>query len=378
MRFIPLILLLSLAACVQTPPGTEQARYTPTSFAALPGWAADDLTQALPALSSSCARLRAIPPDRSLGADGKMGRAGDWLPFCAALSNARSTAELRSVIQSHLTPYAVSWGESSTGLFTGYYESELRGSRTRHNAYQVPLYSRPADLVMVDLGEFRDSLKGQRIAGRVVGGQLKPYADRAKIVNGALDGQNLELIWLDNKVDAFFVQIQGSGRVKMDDGSELRVGYAGQNGHPYTAIGRELIARGELAKENVSMQSIRAWLDAHPAQADALMNSNPSYVFFKLLENEAGPLGAANVALTPLRSLAVDNRYIGYHVPLWLATDQPALQRLMVAQDTGGAITGAVRGDVFWGHGPQAEQQAGLMKSTGRYYVLLPKSLPAP
>ena len=126
------------------------------------------------------------------------------------------------------------------------------------------------------------------------------------------------------------------------------------------------------------MQSIRAWLDAHPAQADALMNSNPSYVFFKLLENEAGPLGAANVALTPLRSLAVDNRYIGYHVPLWLATDQPALQRLMVAQDTGGAITGAVRGDVFWGHGPQAEQQAGLMKSTGRYYVLLPKSLPAP
>jgi len=372
-------LLLTLSAC--QPPAPEQATtpaaaptYTKVSFSALPGYAADRVAEALPALNASCRRLGAIPATRSLGVDGRMGTAGDWAVFCTALKSVNDEAVLRSLLETQLQPWAVSDGGKADGLFTGYYESELRGSLTQNGPYQTPLYERPADLIMVDLGEFRDELKGQRIAGRAVNGQLKPYEDRAAIVNGTINSK--PLVWLDDPVDAFFVQIQGSGRVMLDDGSELRVGYAGQNGHIYTAIGRELIKRGALTPETVSMASIRAWLKANPAQADALMNTNRSYVFFKSGTADTGPQGAANVALTPLRSLAVDNRFIGYHVPVWLAADNPLggpLQRLLVAQDTGGAIKGVVRGDVFWGHGPQAEHAAGIMKSRGRYFVLLPR-----
>jgi membrane-bound lytic murein transglycosylase A len=391
MRIPALFLLLLLTACADLPPSTPEAVYAPLGFNQLPGWGSDSLFEAKPALDASCARLTAIPADRSLGADGRMGKAGDWLNFCAALKTASTAAQLKTLLETQLTPYSVSAGGNSQGLFTGYYESELRGSLTQHGPYQTPLYARPTDLVMVDLGEFRPELKGQRIAGSVQNGQLKPYANRANIVSGKLAEKNLELIWLDDPVDAFFVQIQGSGRVKLDDGREVRIGYAAQNGHPYVAIGKTLIAKGALTPESVSMQSIRAWLEANPQEAATVMNSNPSYVFFQLQPDGGGPLGAANVPLTPLRSLAVDNRYIGYHVPVWVdlkdvptmassseAVGLGGMTRLFVAQDTGGAIRGIVRGDVFWGHGAEAQAQAGLMKSRGQYYVLLPKLLPKP
>lgn len=373
MKYAPLLLLL-LSACslfrpeAVTPVGPV---YTKTSYASLPGWQQDNLAEALPAFTASCQRLAAVPPDRSLGADGHMGKAGDWLPFCAALPLATDTASLRSLIETQLQPWAVSEGNNPEGLFTGYYESELHGSLTQHDAYQTPLYQRPADLIMVDLGEFRDELKGQRIAGRNVNGQLKPYEDRAAIVGGEINAT--PLVWLNDPVDAFFVQVQGSGRVMLDTGGELRVGYDGQNGHIYTAIGRELIKRGALTPETVSMQSIRTWLEANPTEADTLMNTNRSYVFFRAADGSTGPMGAANVPLTPQRSLAVDNRYIGYHVPVWL--DTGPIRRLLISQDTGGAIKGIVRGDMFWGHGPQAEAAAGAMKARGRYYVLLPDAI---
>lgn len=377
-----LALLFPLSACSllhwgePAAPEAPVARYTAVGFDDLPGYDSDTLLAALPALTASCKRLGAIPPERSLGADGRMGTAGSWLPFCTGLASVTDEAGLRQLVQTQLRPWAVSDGDKAEGLFTGYYESELRGSLTRHDQYQTPLYQRPTDLIMVDLGEFRDELKGQRIAGRSVNGQLKPYEDRSQIVDGRIDAA--PLVWLDSPVDAFFVQVQGSGRVQLDNRQELRIGYDGQNGHIYSAIGRELIRRGALTPENVSLQSIRAWLVANPAEADALMNTNRSYVFFRASDTAAGPTGAANVALTPLRSLAVDNRYIGYHVPVWLAAEAPqggVIRQLVVAQDTGGAIKGVVRGDLFWGHGTMAEQMAGLMKSRGRYYVLLPNKI---
>jgi membrane-bound lytic murein transglycosylase A len=222
-------------------------------------------------------------------------------------------------------------------------------------------------------------MKGERIAGRVIDGRLRPYEDRARIEGGALKGRDLEMVWVDDAVDAFFLHIQGSGRVVMEDGSVMRVGYAGQNGHPYVAVGRELIARGVLTKENVSMQSIREWLRANPGEAAGLMNKNPSFVFFRPLDGE-GPQGAQGVALTPGRSLAVDRSFVPYGLPVWLDAQDPLdgaarLRRLMVAQDTGGAIRGPVRGDVFWGHGDDAELRAGKMKSPGRYHLLIPRTV---
>ncbi|PNW60305.1 UNVERIFIED_CONTAM: hypothetical protein BEN50_26175, partial [Euhalothece sp. KZN 001] len=269
-------------------------------------------------------------------------------------------------------------GKEDTGLFTGYYEASLKGARERGGAYQYPLRALPDDLVMVDLGAFRDDLKGRRIAGRVRGSRLHPYESRADITKGALPAdQDQALVWVDDPVDAFFLHIQGSGRVMLDDDTAMRVGYAGQNGHPYYAIGRELIRRGELDKDEVSLQSIRSWLRQNPDGAWDVMFTNASYVFFRELEG-AGPIGGGGLPLTPGRSLAIDPTRIPYGTPLWVDIDHPdekaaPIRRLMVAQDTGGAIRGAIRGDVFWGHGDRGEYYGGKMKSDGRYWLLLRK-----
>ncbi|WP_435640679.1 murein transglycosylase A [Micavibrio aeruginosavorus] len=394
MRPFSLVLVLSfaLAACGTGP--DEPSRFAPedaklvlraADTSVLPGWNEDDVAQVLPALQKSCARILKAAPDKAFGADVRFGTMADWQMPCNALAQT-PPADVRAFMNQWFNVYAASAEGHETGLFTGYYEASLNGSRTRHGSYQTPLRVRPTDLVMVDLGQFRDSLKGQRIAGRVVDGNLKPFESRDQIeaqTPTLKDDDATVLAWVDNPVDAFFLQIQGSGRVQMDDGSVLQVGYAAQNGHPYTAIGRELIKRGAMAKEEVSMQSIRAWLEAHPDQADELMNVNASYVYFQLIEGE-GPLGGENIALTAGRSLAIDRSKIPYGVPLWLDaggpgsdTDKtvPSIRRLMMAQDTGGAIRGAVRGDVYFGFGDAAEHNAGLMKSDGRYWFFIPKSV---
>jgi membrane-bound lytic murein transglycosylase A len=341
----------------------ERRVLTPATFADLPGWKEDDPSAALAAFLRSCRRLRSEP---------------DWRPVCDAAAQAGSA---RTFFESNFQPFVVSAGNDPEGLFTGYYEPLLQGSRKRSDRYRVPLYVRPPDLVMVDLGDFREELKGQRIAGRVEEGDLVPYPDRTAIEEGALSGRDLELVWVDDPVDAFFLQIQGSGRVRLDDGSEMRVGYAAQNGHPYFAIGRDLVERGAMPKEEVSMQSIRGWLEQNPDLADGVMARNASYVFFEELKGE-GPLGAQGVALTPGRSLAVDLKHWTLGAPVWLDTRAPSpragepdrrLRRLMIAQDTGGAIRGVVRGDVFWGHGEEAAEIAGRMKHPGKMWVLLPR-----
>ena len=245
---------------------------------------------------------------------------------------------------------------------------------------------RPPELVQVDLGSFREDLAGRRVAGKLDERRLVPFADREQLSDGVLADRGLELVWVDDPIAAFFLHIQGSGRVELADGGEMRVGYDGQNGHAYTAIGRELVAREELTIEEVSLQSIRAWLKAHPDAAAEIMNTNRSFVFFRELRGE-GPVGSQGVALTPRRSLAVDRRHVPLGVPIWLDASVPAattdaedgpFQSLMVAQDTGGAIRGPVRGDVFWGHGGEAEQIAGRMKHAGRIWILLPKSVALP
>lgn len=382
---LSLLFLTTLPACTTQAPALYAPEDTPLTlrpvpFNELPGWDHDDLGGIVKALGYSCTKIMAQNPEKPFGDPAWNISAGDWAGACHRIEGDRlkpgAFDNPRAFLEFYFTPHEAVAGDYKEGLFTGYYEAALKGSRTPEAAYQTPLLQRPDDLVMVELGDFRETLKGQRIAGRVVDGSLKPYETRAEIETGNLLAAK-PLVWVDDPVDAFFLHIQGSGRVLLDDGSEMRVGYAAQNGHIYYAVGRELVKRELMAKEDVSMQSIRGWLEAHPAEARELMNLNPSYVFFEEVKGE-GPLGAQNVPLTAGRSLAVDRTKIPYGTPLWLDIEQPVpeidrLRRLVIAQDTGGAIKGPIRGDYFWGYGDEAEHNAGLMKASGRYWLLLPR-----
>lgn len=392
MRVLPtlsilVLVLLSVALGVfySKDPAPQGLSFRAVSFNELPGWTSGDMAASLPALVRSCEKLVDMPPSRRLPGAAIGGRVRDWLDACGALLGAKTADKVRAALEDFFTPLEVSKNSEVQGVFTGYYETLLQGSRLKSKRYSTPLYGRPPELVMVDLGAFRSDLKGRRIAGIVDGGRLRPYADRKAIDEGHLDGRDLELVWVDSAVDAFFLHIQGSGRVQMDDGSMLRVGYAAQNGHPYLAIGRPLIADGHIKREHMSMQAIRDWLGANPDKAMDLLHKNASFVFFRELKGEDGPFGSANVALTAGYSLAVDRRHLPLHAPVWLSTSYPnpkgtdldpvPTNRLVVAQDTGGAITGEIRGDVFWGFGDEAEEIAGRMANAGRYWLLLPKSL---
>jgi membrane-bound lytic murein transglycosylase A len=373
---------LLLAACVSTPAkktGPERFFLQKTSFDRLQGWKADDLAQALEPLRRSCARIMKKAPTDTIGTDGYAGTAADWQVACKALP--ADNGDAHAYFESQFTPYALIGEKGREGLFTGYYEPSLRGSLVRTDKYSIPLYARPKDMLTAKLGDFIPEMKGKTITGRVDGDTFIPYYDRAEIEDGALELQD-KIVWVDSAVDAFFLHIQGSGRVTMEDGTALHVGYTAQNGKAYTAIGKTLLERGELQKENVSMQSIRAWLEAHPDQAAEVMNVNESYVFFRALDGKDGPLGAEGVALVPERSMAVDKRIIPYGTPVWIDADEPdnegRLQKLMMAQDTGGAINGAVRGDYFWGAGERAADKAGRMKSRGTAVLLLPVGVVVP
>ena len=382
--------LLALAGCVQ-PQGTgptadaskAQMGLTPVGFDRLPGWGQDHASEALPPFVAGCTRM----VDTLGGAGEAASRGGSAAFWASACKAARAVprgddAAAQAFFQASFQPYAVSADGRDTGLFTGYYEPEVRGSRSPGAGYDVPLLSRPGDLIQIDLGGFADDLKGRRIGGRIQSGNMIPYYDRAEIMGGALRGKRLELIWLADPVDAFFLQIQGSGRIQLPDGRVARVTYAGQNGRPYVAIGKVLAEQGAIPLEQVTMQSIRSWLLSHPAEATGVMDRNPSYVFFRELigtRPDEGPPGALGAALTPGRSIAVDRGYIPLGAPMFLDTTDPVtgapLQRMMVAQDLGGAIKGPVRADIFFGWGKDAEEKAGRMRGTGRQYLLLPKAV---
>jgi membrane-bound lytic murein transglycosylase A len=362
---------------------------TPVAFADLPGWSSDMLAAAVPSFLRSCAVLARRPVGAPLStALPEAGRAGDWKAVCedAARVPTNDQAKARAFFEQEFRPYRVANNADPKGLFTGYYEIELNASRTKSARYSVPIYGLPKDLITADLKEFDPSLSGKVIIGRVIGSKFHPYPDRAAIESLGLGKNAPVLAWADNAVDVFFLHIQGSGLIRMDSGASVRVGYAAKNGQPYRAIGRVLVERGAMAKEDVSMQSIRAWLAAHPEEADAVMATNPSYVFFRELPRgpsgvaRDGPDGAMGVTLTAGRSLAVDRRFMPLGAPVWLSAQNPdrpevRTQRLLIAQDTGGAITGPVRGDVFWGTGHEAAERSGRMREMGSYYLLLPRSL---
>ena len=372
-----------LAGCAREPaPGAgDRLILERASVRDLPGWERDDPRPALVAFNRSCAAILRGDQARPVGPDARFGTRGDWAPACraAAVVPAGDAAAVRGFFAGSFSVWRARDDKPDDDLFTGYFEPELAGSRTRSTAFPVTLYKRPPDLVDVDLGAFRESMKGERIAGRIENGRLVPYADRAAIEGGALAATAEPLIYVADPVDAFFLHIQGSGLVVLPDGSRARVGYDGTNGHVYYAIGRWLIAEGEVPKDRMSLQAIRDWLARHPERSQEAMNRNPSYVFFRQLTGD-GPVGAQGVALTPGRSLAVDRRHLPLGAPLWIDVAYPTdagaeLRRLAVAQDTGGAIRGPVRADVFWGAGKPAEALAGPMAAKGRYWLLLPNGV---
>lgn len=353
-------------------------------FEDVPGWATADIAGFLPTFFRSCETLTGTSLDRPMGEHKAFGTVGDWMSICQELADRQGAppTTLRYYFESRLRPYLVGNREETVGLFTGYFEAELFGSWQPGGEYNVPIHARPDDIVSVDLGTFRPEWAGETIAGKIEGDTFVPYPDRAAITDGALNGQQLEMMWVNSHVDAFFLHIQGSGRVRMTDGSIVRLAYAGRNGHRYFPVGRQLIAAGIVAAEDMSMQAIRAWMESYPVASIGLMNMNPSYVFFRIADgDETAPVGAQGVPLTPGRSIAVDDDYLPYGLPMWLDSLDPRdpkrdrpLQRLVVPQDTGSAIRGPVRGDLFWGFGREAEAAAGVMKEPGSYYVFLPRT----
>lgn len=392
MSFIRLSLLasilLGLVSCSTLPPPSEKP-VTPTkpvvtpgdlpktevgptlrqtTYATLPGWRADNLREAWPAFASSC---------------GVMIRRVNWKSACSAAANVdtNSSEAIRQYFETYFTPYQVNNPDGSdNGLVTGYYEPLLRGSRKRGGPYQTPLHRVPDDILTIDLASVYPELKGMRLRGRLVGNKVVAYPSRAEMAqSNSLAGK--EILWVDDPIEAFFLQVQGSGRVQLAGGNEIvRVAYADQNGQPYKSIGRYLVDKGEMTLDQASAQSIKAWVIANPTRQQELLNANPSYVFFreeKVIDPSVGPKGAMGVPLTPQRSIAIDPQFIPMGAPVFLSTTQPnsnaLLQRLVMAQDTGGAIKNAVRADYFWGFGAQAGELAGRMKQRGAMWVLLPK-----
>ena len=360
--------------CPAPPPAAQ--RVSPleaVDFGAIPGWKQGEQAAVWPALLASCQALRF--------------REG-WRGACAKAAELRSPtdAEARRILEEQFVPWRLANPDGTLdGLVTGYYEPVLRGSRTKSGPFVYPLYGPPDDLLTIDLSATNPDLRGMRLRGRVDGKRVVPYYTRAEIARGAAPVAGKELLWVDDAIEAFFLQVQGSGRVQLQTGETLRVGYADQNGHPFQSIGRFLVDRGELKLGEASMQSIKTWAAANPQRVEDLLDQNPSFVFFRelpLSDPSSGPIGAFNLPLVAGRSVAVDTRYVPLGAPVFLATTFPAsstpLNRLVLAWDSGGAIRNPVRADFFWGSGAEAGALAGRMRQQGRMWVLLPKGMKPP
>jgi membrane-bound lytic murein transglycosylase A len=382
-KYFSLVAIVATIGCAQVPEKKltdDQPLLTSIILNDLPGWENDSLEKALIPLKKSCAKILRKPPNSYIGNFSFSGRTSDWTVPCSGLPiEGSSNKVMRLYLATYFNAYKLIDQVNTTGLITGYFEPTLTGSLLKTVKFTTPIYPLPKDLVLVSLGHWRAQLSGKRIAGKVVKGRLKPYYSRHAIRNGALDSHTKPILWLESDIDAFFLHIQGSGRVSLPDGSELRIGYAGHNGHTYVPIGRHLIKNGAIKKQDISLQSIKRWLLKNPLRKDLIMDLNKSYIFFRSIEGD-GPIGAQGVPLTAGRSLAVDRKFLPLGVPIWLNADYldengNLLQRLMISQDTGGAIKGLIRGDVFWGSGEKALALAGPMKAKGEFYVLLPKSI---
>ena len=357
-----------------------QARLEPVPFAALAGWAEDDHAAAYRAFLRSCRALdasaAALRPAQAPQAD--------LLAICreALKTPDPGKTEARLFFETHFEPFAVT-PHAGSGFLTGYYEPEFQGSRTPDATYRVPLLDRPDDLVTVPQGETLPGLEPGLQAARRTGSGYEPYPDRAAIEEGALGPRARPIVFLREPGEAFIIHVQGSARIRLGDGSVMRVAYAGRNGRPYTSIGRLLVQQGEMDLETMTLAKLMGWLKDHPEPAKALMRRNRSYIFFREaseLAPEDGPIGGAGIPLVPGRSLAVDRSLWAYGLPIWLDGQLPLtldtaepLRRLMIAQDTGSAIVGPARGDFFFGSGEEAGRRAGLLRHPVRFVVLRPK-----
>ena len=353
----------------ELPKTAEFQSLKPATWELVEGFEKDNPLVAWNALQQSCSVLKSRK---------------SWKDVCEGILSAAAPStptEARRVLRENFVPWRVTNADGSeTGLITGYYEPLLKGSRNRTERFRYPLYNRPEDLVTVELASLYPELANRRLRGRLSGGKLVPYYSRGEIDLASSPLAGRELLWVDDIIDLFFLQIQGSGLVKLDNGEQIHVGYADQNGQPYQSIGKWLIDRGELTADKASMAGIKAWARSNLDKLRDMLNANPSYVFFRELPaGLSGPPGALGMPLAAERSIAVDPRYIPLGAPVFLSTTHPnsnkPLQRLMLAQDTGGAIKGAVRADFYWGAGNEAGHQAGAMKQSGRMWVLLPKGV---
>jgi membrane-bound lytic murein transglycosylase A len=366
------------APCAPLKPPPSAASYELSDWRDLPGWNNAPQLPALRAFASSCRRLQAAR----------------WRAACdaaAVLSNT-DEADVRAFFEARFAPYRIVAPDGSRdGLVTGYYEPILRGSRAASGAFRYPVYGVPEDLIVVDLAILHPELNNLRLRGRLDGRRVVPYYERAEIEAPGRRVDAPVIAWVADPVELFFLQVQGSGQLELDSGARIRIGYADQNGHPYRSLGRHLIDRGELKFEQSSMQAIKAWAEANPDKLRAALDHNPSYVFFRELPAPDasasalaadGPPGAAGVALRAEFSIAVDPRYVPLGSPVFLATTSPLserkLEKLVIAQDTGGAIRGAVRADFFWGSGAEAGAQAGRMRQRGAMWLVWPRGEPLP
>ena len=375
-------LFLSLVTIALTTSAMAGVQLQKASFSQLPGWYQGNQSAAIGAMKASCERELSLARYRSSRYDIRATSA--YKNACRKIIQSSSNipnSQARNLLIQNFTPYLVTNNGNPTGLFTGYYEPTIAGSLRSTKYYNVPLYGKPPNLVRVKInGRYRYRLK--------TSSGYKRLPTRQQISSGPILTIAPVLVWIHSKVDRFFLQIQGSGSVTLQNGKRILLGYDGQTGYKYYPIGRYLVQSGKIPADKISMQSIKKWLKAHPSQAQRVMNMNPSFVFFRKL-NTRQPIGAEGIPLTPGYSLAVDTKLIPLGMPLWLSTYFPKrvnddsvqagkpLNRLMVAQDTGGAIRGAVRGDIFWGAGSEAEWLAGHMQFKGRYWMLLPKGASA-
>lgn len=378
------MIFLILSACLLWRFNHDDIHLKKISYNQLPGWEAADTTESMKAFNVTCKSFLKQDPDTLVGSLYITLKAKNWYSACRAalLVDTTSNRQTKAFFEHYMDPVEFFNYKPVQGLFTGYYLPLLHGSLTKTKQYNVPIYRIPDNLITVDLKRFDSSLTSRQLVGRLEGNKLVPFYTREEINKGMISASASVILWVDSHIDRLFMEIEGSGIVQLTDGSQVFLGYAGQNGASYTAVGHALIQKGVMNRKNQSMQRIRAYLESHPEDSDTIINQNKSFVFFEVLPRKS-VVGVKGIVLTPGYSLAIDRQWVPIGVPVWLNTTRPddetnaqkVFQRLMIAQDTGGAIRGMVRGDVFWGEGNKAMAIAGKMNNVGYYWLLLPKEV---
>ncbi len=374
---LSIILVSEISGCLKETPVSDiksKAVVTKVSFNQLKGWNNDDFKQVISVFSKNCVSVANNKNEFLYSSQIKI-KTADYQEICRKFTgkNIKTSAQMKKFLEDEFYPYAISEENNPEGKFTSYYEAEIYASFEKTDKYKYPIYGKPSDLVEINLRDFDENLPNMRLVGRVKDGKFIPYYNRREIEKNGIKAP--VIMWGNDLVDIHFMQIQGSAIAHMSDGSDLRVGYADNNGHKFRGIGGILISKKMIDSKDASMVKIREWLRNNPEKAADLMAENERFIFQRLSDSD-GPLGAMGVPLTAGRSIAVDNNYIPLGAVMWLDTyspDKKDITKVVFAQDIGSAIKGVVRGDYFWGHGEEALKEAGRMNSKGKYYILAPK-----